>query len=66
MLCYNTLAFSLVIRKDLQWALTLVFSQDIIAYRTKGKVDSGPSAAAEDEDDEDEEEDDDDDDDDDE
>ncbi|XP_046892356.1 high mobility group-T protein-like isoform X1 [Hypomesus transpacificus] len=42
------------------------YDKDIIAYRTKGKVDSGPSAAAEDEDDEDEEEDDDDDDDDDE
>ncbi|XP_067102328.1 high mobility group-T protein-like isoform X1 [Osmerus mordax] len=41
------------------------YDKDIIAYRTKGKVDSGPSAAAEDEDDEEEEEDDDDDDDDD-
>lgn len=30
--------------------------QDIVAYRTKGKVDSGPAAAADDDDDEEEEE----------
>lgn len=30
--------------------------QDIVAYRTKGKVDSGPAAAADDDDDDNEEE----------
>lgn len=30
--------------------------QDIVAYRTKGKVDSGPAAAADDDDNEEEEE----------
>lgn len=30
--------------------------QDIVAYRTKGKVDSGPAAAADDDDDDEEEE----------
>lgn len=57
----NELAFFVLKHAKAQVSLVVkshftCFPQDIVAYRTKGKVDSGSAAAADDDDDEDDEE----------